>query len=108
LQAGKNNSWLRKVEADLNKKSINWFIPPVGKGSGGHLNIFRFIRNLENLGYQNRIIIVGIPQTKSAAIAKKNNHAVFVIKAMVFVIEATVVVEVCCCGSNGCVTKKQW
>ena len=29
--------------------TINWFIPPVGKGLGGHLNLFRFIRNLEDL-----------------------------------------------------------
>jgi len=71
---------------DLDKKSINWFIPPVGKGSGGHLNIFRFIRNLENLGYQNRIIIVGTPQPKSAAIAKKNiNDWFFPLKAEVYI-----------------------
>lgn len=71
---------------DLNKKSINWFIPPVGKGSGGHLNIFRFIRNLESLGYQNRIIIVGTPQPRSAAIAKKNiNDWFFHLNAEVFI-----------------------
>jgi len=39
-------------------KTINWFIPPLGKGSGGHLNIFRFARNLEDLGYENRFIVV--------------------------------------------------
>jgi O-antigen biosynthesis protein len=50
--------------------TINWFIPPVGKGLGGHLNLFRFIRNLEDLGYDNRVIIVGHPQPFSAASAK--------------------------------------
>lgn len=39
-------------------KTINWFIPPLGKGSGGHLNIFRFAKNLEDLGYINRFIVV--------------------------------------------------
>jgi len=62
---------------NLNKKSINWFIPPVGKGSGGHLNIFRFIKNLEDFGYQNSIVIVGDPQPKSAEVAKKNIHEWF-------------------------------
>ena len=76
-----------KISTDhLDKKTINWFIPPVGKGSGGHLNIFRFIRNLEALGYQNRIIIVGSPQPKSAEVAKKNiNEWFFSLKADVYI-----------------------
>lgn len=41
------------------RKTINWFIPPYGRGSGGHLNIFRFVFLLEKLGYECRIIIVG-------------------------------------------------
>ena len=32
-------------------KILNWIIPEMGKGSGGHLNIFRFISNLENMGF---------------------------------------------------------
>ena len=62
-----------KIIADAKQVSsmtINWFIPPVGKGSGGHLNIFRFIKNLEELGYENTIIIVGEPQPSSAVVAK--------------------------------------
>jgi O-antigen biosynthesis protein len=71
-------SFGRAIGADtLDKKSINWFIPPVGKGSGGHLNIFRFMRNLEDLGYKNRIVIVGEPQPKSAEVAKQNIHSWF-------------------------------
>lgn len=38
---------------------INWLIPPIGIGSGGHLNIFRMIQNLEALGHENRLYIVG-------------------------------------------------
>ncbi|QWD73286.1 glycosyltransferase family 4 protein [Polynucleobacter sp. UB-Raua-W9] len=59
---------------NVDKKTINWFIPPISRGSGGHLNIFRFIRNLEELGYENHIVIVGNPQPKSVDIARKNIH----------------------------------
>ena len=37
--------------------TINWFVPQIGRGSGGHLNIFRFIRNLEIAGFECRIIV---------------------------------------------------
>jgi O-antigen biosynthesis protein len=39
--------------------TINWIIPTFGKGSGGHLNIFRYIQHLEKLGHHNRIYIFG-------------------------------------------------
>lgn len=78
-----------KIIADAEQVSpttINWFIPPVGKGSGGHLNIFRFIKNLEDLGYENRIIIVGEPQPSSAAVAKNEIETwFFPLKAAVYV-----------------------
>ncbi len=38
-------------------KILNWVIPEPGKGSGGHLNIFRFISYLEEHGIHNRIYI---------------------------------------------------
>ena len=66
--------------------TINWFVPPVGKGSGGHLNIFRFIKNLEDLGFESRIIIVGEPKPISAAMAKKEiEQWFFPLKASVHV-----------------------
>jgi len=34
-----------------------WIIPPPGKGSGGHINIFRFIQSLEKAGYDCTIYI---------------------------------------------------
>jgi O-antigen biosynthesis protein len=81
---------VRIDELSLNKKTINWFIPPVGKGSGGHLNIFRFIKNLEDLGFQNSIIIVGGPQPKSAEIAKKCIDTwFFPLKAAVYIDDGT-------------------
>lgn len=70
----------------LSPRTINWFIPPVGKGSGGHLNIFRFIRNLEDLGYQNNIVIVGEPAPTSAEVARREiTEWFFPLKARVYV-----------------------
>lgn len=37
------------------KLVLNWVIPLPGIGSGGHINIFRFICNLQNMGFQNRV-----------------------------------------------------
>lgn len=48
-----------KTNIEFNKKTINWVVPNfIANGSGGHLNIFRMISNLEKLGFENRIIIV--------------------------------------------------
>jgi glycosyltransferase involved in cell wall biosynthesis len=54
---------------DFDEKTVNWVIPPFGKGSGGHLNIFRFVRQLEILGFVCRIVIVGSPMPVSAEFA---------------------------------------
>lgn len=81
----------KKIDGqELDKKTINWFIPPVGMGSGGHLNIFRFMRGLEDLGYQNRIVIVGDPQPNSAQVAKQDIHDwFFPLKANVYIDDGT-------------------
>lgn len=50
---------------------INWIIPPFGFGSGGHLNIFRFINFLEKKGFDCRVVIVGSPAPQTAEIAKR-------------------------------------
>ena len=34
-----------------------WIMPPPGKGSGGHMNIFRFIQALENAGHRCSVIL---------------------------------------------------
>ena len=69
------------------KNTINWFIPPFGKGSGGHLNIFRFIKNLESLGFENRIIIVELGHSLPSAKHLKSNIEkwFFPLKAEVYV-----------------------
>lgn len=37
--------------------TFNWLMPPPGKGSGGHMNIFRFIKFVEEAGHTCRIYI---------------------------------------------------
>jgi len=37
--------------------TLNWLMPPPGRGSGGHLNIFRFISYLEAAGHICRIYL---------------------------------------------------
>ena len=34
---------------------LNWIIPEMGMGSGGHINIFRFVTKLQKRGIKNRI-----------------------------------------------------
>lgn len=49
-----NNTWKAPLEI---KKSltINWLMPPPGKGSGGHMTLYRFINYLEQAGHTCRI-----------------------------------------------------
>ena len=42
-------------------KILNWIIPEMGEGSGGHLNIFRFISFLENMGFHSRLYLYMSP-----------------------------------------------
>lgn len=36
---------------------LNWIMPPPGKGSGGHINIFRFIKFAEDAGHECRVYL---------------------------------------------------
>lgn len=36
---------------------LNWVIPEMGIGSGGHINIFRFVQKLQDMGLKNRVYI---------------------------------------------------
>jgi glycosyltransferase involved in cell wall biosynthesis len=42
-----------------NEVCVLWFIPEFGAGSGGHLNIVRFLRGLEERGMSCGIVLVG-------------------------------------------------
>lgn len=57
--------------ASVSARTVNWVIPDVGIGSGGHLNIFRLIVQLEQRGYQCRVIIVGHTHFNSGEEARK-------------------------------------
>lgn len=62
------------LNEDVSKDSknvINWLIPDFGIGSGGHLNIFRFISMLEKRGYKNNICLVGEHRHTSELKAKE-------------------------------------
>jgi glycosyltransferase involved in cell wall biosynthesis len=47
----------RKSSKNKKINHIAWIMPPPGKGSGGHLNIFRFIKYAEKAGYKCSIYI---------------------------------------------------
>ena len=42
---------------DDSVKILNWVIPEMGEGSGGHTTIFRFISNLEKRGFHSRVYL---------------------------------------------------
>jgi glycosyltransferase involved in cell wall biosynthesis len=46
--------WKGSKESSL---VFNWLMPPPGKGSGGHINIFRFIKFLEDAGHSCNIYL---------------------------------------------------
>jgi O-antigen biosynthesis protein len=67
------------------RNTLNWVVPPFGRGSGGHLNIFRYVYHLEALGFESRIIIEGEPQPVSAEQTEQEIHSwFFPIKAKVY------------------------
>jgi O-antigen biosynthesis protein len=49
-----NKEWLGSSKKKL---TVNWLMPPPGKGSGGHMTIFRFIKYLEDSGHTCRIYL---------------------------------------------------
>jgi glycosyltransferase involved in cell wall biosynthesis len=66
--------------------TVNWVMPPFGRGSGGHLNIFRFIHHLERMGFECRVVIVGEPRPFSAEqAAREINDWFFPLNASVHV-----------------------
>ncbi len=63
---------------DIKKDSMVWVIPGFEVGSGGHLNIFRMIRNLETLGYRCQVCIVGDHRFSSGSEARRVIRKYFV------------------------------
>ena len=77
-----------KRPININNPRILWFIPDFGIGSGGHLNIFRMIYNLEKLGVHSDIVICGDTQWGNVEIAKEilNKHF-FKVNANIFILK---------------------
>ena len=76
----------KPAPARLNgQRTINWLIPNFGVGSGGHLNIFRFIGFLEQLGWHCRVVLVGPHQhTNSQAVEDSIRQHFLPIEARVY------------------------
>ena len=47
----------KKMLYKEDKKILNWVIPEMGIGSGGHINIFRFVQKLQDIGFKNRVYV---------------------------------------------------
>lgn len=83
IDAKKLDDRFRKFDA--NKLVINWVIPDMGVGSGGHTTIFRIVKFLEQFGHKNRIYIFGGTKHGSSKKLKKFiNENFFELKAEVF------------------------
>lgn len=64
---------------------INWVVPDMGVGSGGHTTIFRMIKHLESFGHKNRIYIFGGTKHGSNQKLKKFiNENFFELEAEIF------------------------
>ena len=71
---------------DVEPNTVNWFIPPVGRGSGGHLNIFRFLRFLEKQGFECRIVVSGdFPGLTGETVESEIKSWFFPLKAKAYV-----------------------
>lgn len=72
-------------EGSAKANTVTWVVPAYGKGSGGHLNIFRFVYLLEKLGYECRIVIVGShPEYNTKEAKKQISEWFFPLKAQVY------------------------
>ncbi len=54
-----------KKHKDDEIKLLNWVIPEMGKGSGGHTTIFRMVSHLENMGFHSRIYLYMSPNYRN-------------------------------------------
>ncbi len=83
-------------------RTINWVIPDFGIGSGGHLNIFRLIVQLEQRGYICRVVIVGHCHCSSGDVARES------IRKHFFPIEAKVSIGEACLEPAAITVATSW
>ncbi|MFW5450515.1 MAG: glycosyltransferase family 4 protein [Methylophagaceae bacterium] len=65
------NPFAELLEQEMRSNIINWVIPDFNIGSGGHLNIFRVVKGLEDKGFICRINIDGITHFSNGHEARK-------------------------------------
>lgn len=63
---------LPALPGEPQERTLLWFIPDFNLGSGGHLNIFRTIWHLEQMGYTSIIVIVKPVMHNDAQKARKD------------------------------------
>lgn len=62
------DTWNARPVDELNGKlKINWVIPDMDIGSGGHMNIFRIAKHLDERGHDQHFYVFGRSKFKSAA-----------------------------------------
>ncbi|NMF04278.1 rhamnosyltransferase WsaF family glycosyltransferase [Clostridium beijerinckii] len=66
-----NKEDVEKYQIEDNKIILNWIVPEMGIGSGGHINIFRFVSYLQRKGHINRIYLFNSTRFKSNEQVKK-------------------------------------
>ncbi|EHK89644.1 glycosyltransferase [Aggregatibacter actinomycetemcomitans] len=77
-----------KQSINISSPKIIWFIPDFGIGSGGHLNIFRMIYNLEKLDIHSDIAVCGSSQWGTEKVIKDilSKHF-FPLNSRIFILE---------------------
>lgn len=66
-----NKKFEKPKKLDKDSFTINWVMSPPGKGSGGHQNLFRFIRFLELAGHTCRIYLYSTIDKRTVAEIKQ-------------------------------------
>ncbi|MAG44306.1 hypothetical protein CL633_00225 [bacterium] len=65
LRLKQHGKYELKQALNLNHLTINWIIPDLSRGAGGHMTIFRIAKFLEEFGHKNRIYVFNGCQHKN-------------------------------------------
>lgn len=73
-------------ENHLPPRSLNWFIPAFSAGGGGHLNIFRLVNNLAELGFESRLVVLDEkPGVTAGRLRQRLEASYFPVQADIYV-----------------------
>jgi glycosyltransferase involved in cell wall biosynthesis len=82
IQKPFGQSYICSNETD---RTINWVIPDIIIGSGGHLNVFRLILMLEQFGFKNQILLIHSKFKTSQAAKEAIRQHFYPINAEIFI-----------------------